>query len=230
MNKLSKILRVLTYLTSLVIISFGIRLILNTGLGVGAFDVLVFGTNKKFGLSCGQSQAVLSSIALTIYSIWNRKFPPILAFMTNYLIGWCVDNVSICLSNVKGINLWHDYALLADYSILFVGIIVLSLGVNFLLLSKIGIVSHDLIVLTLMEKFKWTIRRAKSVVEIVVAILGALLGGPVGIGTVAVTFLLGPLLEVERKISFKIIKKFKTRFEVFELYEGESKKKERLSA
>ena len=45
------------------------------------------------------------------------------------------------------------------------------------------------------HRFGWSIRRARTLVEVTVLALGWLLGGSIGIGTVAFAFGIGPLVQ-----------------------------------
>ena len=46
------------------------------------------------------------------------------------------------------------------------------------------------------HRFGWSIRRSRTLVELTVLVLGWLLGGTVGIGTVVFAFGIGPLVQV----------------------------------
>jgi uncharacterized membrane protein YczE len=55
--------------------------------------------------------------------------------------------------------------------------------------------------LILVEKTGWTVKRVRTLLEIVVALLGWLLGGPVGIGTIIVALTLGYIVHFTLNIS-----------------------------
>jgi uncharacterized membrane protein YczE len=55
--------------------------------------------------------------------------------------------------------------------------------------------------LILVEKTGWTVKRVRTLLEIVVALIGWLLGGPVGIGTIIVALTLGYIVHFTLSIS-----------------------------
>ena len=59
-----------------------------------------------------------------------------------------------------------------------------------------------------MKKFNCSITVARTIMEIIVAIVGFLLGGPIGIGTIIMAFALGPIIQVSLGYSTKIVEKW----------------------
>jgi len=57
------------------------------------------------------------------------------------------------------------------------------------------------------EKFHCSITLARTIMEIVVAFAGFLLGGPVGIGTIIMVFALGPIVQLSLGICRKLLMK-----------------------
>lgn len=56
---------------------------------------------------------------------------------------------------------------------------------------NIGAGPRDSLMLVFVEKFGGSIKRIRTIIEVAVAAIGWLLGGPVGVGTVIIAFLIG---------------------------------------
>ena len=61
--------------------------------------------------------------------------------------------------------------------------------------------------LLLVDKFGFSIRGIRTVIEILVSILGWFLGGPIGVGTVIIALLLGPIIHYALPQSQKLLLK-----------------------
>ena len=63
--------------------------------------------------------------------------------------------------------------------------------------------------LLFVEKFGFSVKRVRTILEVIVALLGWLLGGPVGIGTVIIALFIGQIVHYAlpqcRKLLMKII-------------------------
>jgi uncharacterized membrane protein YczE len=81
------------------------------------------------------------------------------------------------------------------------GVGIMGFGVGLYIASNIGAGPRDSLMLILVEKTGWTVKRVRTLLEIVVALIGWLLGGPVGIGTIIVALTLGYIVHFTLNIS-----------------------------
>src|SRR5699024_11981320 len=66
---------------------------------------------------------------------------------------------------------------------------------------------RDTLMLLAVKKLQWSITTARTVMEVSVAVAGYLLGGPIGIGTVIMSFGLGPVIQISLGYSQKLLSK-----------------------
>ena len=76
------------------------------------------------------------------------------------------------------------------------GVVVIAIGCGLYLSTDLGPGPRDGLMTGIHHRFGWSIRRSRTVVELSVLVLGWLLGGTVGIGTVVFAFGIGPLVQV----------------------------------
>ncbi|MDX1807630.1 MAG: YitT family protein, partial [Paenisporosarcina sp.] len=69
-------------------------------------------------------------------------------------------------------------------------------GVGIYVAPSMGAGPRDSIMILLVEKTGWTVKRVRTGIEILVAIAGWILGGPIGIGTVIIAIILGQIVHI----------------------------------
>jgi len=62
--------------------------------------------------------------------------------------------------------------------------------------------------LLFVNKLGWSVTRARTTLEVSVAILGFLLGGPIGVGTALMAFGLGPIIQFALTFNEKLFTKW----------------------
>ena len=89
-----------------------------------------------------------------------------------------------------------------------IGIAITAIGVGVYVSPNVGAGPRDSLMLLLMAKTGWSIKKVRTGIEIIVALAGWALGGPVGIGTIIIALLLGQIvhysLPLSQKLLFKI--------------------------
>ena len=73
---------------------------------------------------------------------------------------------------------------------------IIAIGSGLYLSTDLGPGPRDGLMTGIHHRFGWSIRRAADLVELSVLVIGWLLGGTVGIGTVVFAFGIGPLVQV----------------------------------
>ena len=105
------------------------------------------------------------------------------------------------------------YDLGAQILIFSVGVIVMGYGVGIYISPNIGAGPRDSLMLVFVEKTGASVKKVRTTLEVIVAIVGWLFGGPIGIGTVLIALFLGQIAHYTlpqcRKFLLKIIGKKK---------------------
>lgn len=182
------------YITlAFMIIGVGIDISVKAGLGVSSWTVFHMGIAKHTGLTQGQISQLVG-FAIVGLSFFMGIRPALGTVMNMVLIGWFLD-LSIALNLIPKAQTMPVavlYLLLSTLLTGFGGAMYMSAG--------LGAGPRDSLMLALTKRTHWPVGRIRTTMEVTVVILGWILGGPVGIGTIVFAVSLGPV--VERSFEF----------------------------
>ena len=99
------------------------------------------------------------------------------------------------LVRVPAVEALSEEGLAVRSVVLVVGIAVVAVGSAFYLGAALGAGPRDSLMLVLALRSRWRIGVVRTLLESSVVVVGAVLGGTIGIGTVAFALLIGPALE-----------------------------------
>ncbi|MEV1129058.1 hypothetical protein [Agromyces sp. NPDC049794] len=162
----------------------GIALIVRGELGVAPWDVLTQGIAKQTGWTFGIITVVTSAVVL-LFWIPIRQKPGFGTVMNALLVGPFAD-VGLWLIP-PGLDLWVRVLLLPA------GIVVLAIATGLYIGAHFGPGPRDGLMTGLHRVTGWKIWIVRTGIEVIVLAAGWLLGGNVGIGTLAFALLIGPL-------------------------------------
>lgn len=183
------VIRWVFFLVGLMVLGLGIALTIEgKELGIGPWDVFHYGLFIQFGLSVGSWSIIVGFILLTISSLFTRKLPKIGSFLNMLLLGLFIDLFVYLLPTPDN--------LLVKVIVFLLGVIILGYGIGLYVAAELGAGPRDGIMLLIIEKTGWSIKWVRNGIEITVFLVGWLLGGPVGIGTIFIAFVLGPIVGV----------------------------------
>jgi len=191
------------FLAGLMVMSLGISMtIKGQRLGIAPWDVLHVGLYQNLGLTIGSWGIITGFIIILSTSAVMRQWPKIGTWINMVLIGLFIDLFNWLLP---------DFSTLWGQVIIYVlGVIVLSYGVGIYVSPNMGAGPRDSLMLILVKKWGVSIKVVRTGIEITVAIIGWLLGGPVGVGTVLIALLSGQIIQIAlpqcQKLLLKIIK------------------------
>src|SRR5215207_5827206 len=176
--------RLVQLYVGLFLYGIGIALIVRGELGVAPWDVLTQGIAKQTGLGFGLITILTSAVVLLLW-IPIRQKPGFGTIMNALLVGPAAD-VGLWLIPT-GLDLWLRVVLLAG------GILVLAAATGLYIGAHFGPGPRDGLMTGLHRRTGWKIWIVRTGIEVTVLAVGWLLGGNVGIGTVAFALLIGPL-------------------------------------
>ena len=190
------------YFAGLLVVSLGISMtIKGYRLGIGPWDVLHVGLYQNLGLTIGSWSIISGLVIIVVTAGFLKEWPKIGTWLNMILLGVFIDIFNWIIP---------DFETLGAQTIIFVfGVIVMGYGAGLYISPNIGAGPRDSLMLIFVEKFGVSIKKVRTIIEVIVALLGWLLGGPVGVGTVVVALLLGQLvhytLPLNRALLMKII-------------------------
>jgi uncharacterized membrane protein YczE len=174
--------RTRAYLVGCVLFSLGVKLFIASGLGVDPLHSMVIGIVQAVDLpyvGIGLVSSAVTASFLALWSAWNRRLPPLTTFITMALVGYLVD-----LWNLLGLERWILPALTPGWTML-AALLLDAYASALIILSGIGIRVMDLMTITMRRRWGCSFLTGKIALEFGFLAVALLLGGPVGIGTVA---------------------------------------------
>jgi uncharacterized protein len=183
-------IRILFYLIGLFLMGFGVTLTIKADLGAGAWDALNVGLSNAIGLTVGSWVIIIGIILMFINAFIVNGKPKLLALVTILLIGFSVDFwLMVALKNVEYELLIHQVLSLVS------GIMFIAIGVAMYLQTKFPANPIDQLMISLHERFRLNFMVAKTIGEVSALFLAFILQGPIGVGTIIITFLIGPIIQ-----------------------------------
>lgn len=192
-------LRWVFFFTGLMILGLGVALtVKGQRFGVGSWDVLHIGLFKQIGLSIGLWSIIMGIIVIIIASIGLREFPRIGTFANMIFIGIFIDLFNWLIPDPN--------TLLTQLIAFILGTVMIAAGSGIYISANLGAGPRDSLMLLIVKKTPFSIAVSRTIMEVLVAIVGFLLGGPLGIGTVLIAFAVGPIIQVTLKHSENLLK------------------------
>lgn len=196
--------RIIFFVTGMLILNLGVTLIIKSNLGTSSWDSVFVGLNKLYGLTVGTWVIVVEVVLIFIISLIEWKKPQLLSCITLIFAGYALDLwLEILLKNSHPTNLFSQWLYLLT------GAIMLAFGASVYLQAKFPNVPIDGLMLALHKRFNLSIRLSRITGEISALIIGFLIGGPIGIGTLILTLVTGPLIQLFYKPMEKLYLIFK---------------------
>ncbi|MEC1402815.1 YitT family protein [Bacillus subtilis] len=179
------------YGLGILILSLGISLTIQSGLGTSPFDALLVGLSKEVGLTVGSWEVLISVILLICNAILTRKKPILLGLITAFITGIGIDLWLFVVKNTIYLN-----ALLSKLVCFGIGLVLIGLGTAIYLQTKFASTPIDHLTLIIRDLSKRTILFSRTLVYALFLVLAIVFRGPIGIGTLLTVCLGGMILHV----------------------------------
>jgi uncharacterized membrane protein YczE len=180
-------------LVGLVTFGLGIAMMVNADLGLGPWEAFHQGIANQTGLQIGTVSILLGLPIIALW--WPLGERPGIGTLCNVVLIGTATNVGIALLPVP-----PQDALALRFLLMVGGVVVIAIGSGIYLSTDLGPGPRDGLMTGLHHRFGWSIRRARTAIEVTVLVLGWLLGGTVGLGTLVFAFGIGPLVQVTLRV------------------------------
>jgi len=171
----------------LVLFGVGIALMAQAGLGLGPWEVFHQGIARLTGLQLGTVSILLGIPILAAW--WPLGERPGAGTVLNIaLIGTATNLTLDVVPPADGVA--------AQLALMLAGVVTIAVGSGLYLASDLGPGPRDGLMTGLHLRFGWSIRRARTAIELSVLLAGFLAGGTIGLGTVVFALGIGPLVQV----------------------------------
>ncbi|WHY01685.1 membrane protein [Neobacillus sp. DY30] len=183
--------RILFFIKGLTIMTFGVCLTIKAELGVGAWDALNVALTEWIGLTIGTWIIIDGAVLIVVNSLLVKRKPEILSILTIILIGSLVDLWMYIVFESIEFN-----GIFAKVVTLVLGIFIIGLGAAIYLQAKFPSSPIDSFMMAIRERFRVNLMMAKTIGELVALIPALILQGPIGVGTIIITFTIGPFVQL----------------------------------
>ena len=179
-------------LIGLTVAHFGVALFLLSELGTDTFTVFIQGLSRVSGLTVGTVHVIVLCILMAVMLMCTKGYVKPGTVVCAFCGGPIIDIFSVLFGDILNENSHIGFRITG----IVVGCVVLSLGMSVVISSNAGTGPNDLVAVILSDKinfirFQWV----RMICDFVFVLLGFVLGGTVGVGTVIAVFLTGPLVQ-----------------------------------
>ncbi|TDN92738.1 hypothetical protein [Microbacterium sp. BK668] len=179
--------RVVQLLTGLILYGIGCALTVEAGLGVDPWTVFAEGVSIHTGIGIGWMTSIIGFLVLLLW-IPLRQKPGVGTVANIVLVGTSMQFALGIIPPMSG--------LLAQFAALLGGIVVVAVASGLYIGAHFGPGPRDGLMTGMHARLGWPIFACRAIVELSVLLIGWLLGGTVGIGTVLFALLIGPLVHI----------------------------------
>ncbi|WP_409273659.1 YczE/YyaS/YitT family protein [Neobacillus sp. SCS-31] len=188
---MSLVYRFLFFLIGLMILTIGICMTIVADFGAGAWDALNVALTETFGLSIGRWVMIVGAILIVVNAFLHKSRPEFLAIGIIFAIGSLIDLwMSLFF---KG---WEPSGLYGQLSMFLAGIVVIGIGAAIYLQPKFPLNPIDSLMMGIKKRLNVSIMTAKTIGELIALILALVFKGPIGLGTLIITFAIGPVIQL----------------------------------
>lgn len=178
-------------LLGLGLFGIGVWLCLQSHIGVAPWDVLAGGIAKQSGLSFGTVVILIG--AVIVAATWLFGMRPGFGTIANMiLIGVVIDRL-LATNWLDGEANGH---LVVRVVMVVAGVLCVGFASALYIGAHFGSGPRDSLMVVLHKRLHWSIARARTTVELIALVLGVVLGGPVGAGTLIFALGIGPAVQL----------------------------------
>lgn len=176
--------------------------VLVAGISVGLFRRSVFGTDPFQVLVNGISNQITFAGFGTVYMVINlamliaifildKHYIGIATFINIFLLGYVVQFSDDLVGKIIG----DTPSMLIRIILLIAGVVILCFASSMYFTANLGVSTYDAVSLIMADKKLGKFKYLRIGTDLFCVIIGFLLGGIVGIGTIITAFFMGPLID-----------------------------------
>ena len=181
-----------------IIAAYGITLALYAGFGGATLAVLWQGIAKTFHLSIGMASFIVALGMILFALIYDKSQIHIGTVLYQIVYSTCVDLFSArhIYSTYRWIN----------FFIMLLGVLLFAVGTGLYASASLGRGSYEAVTFALAEKNHWQVKIVRMALDILVVLIGVLLGGKFGLCTIITVIISGPIIQFVNAKAKQILK------------------------
>ncbi len=189
-------------LVGLTVAHLGVTLFLLSELGTDTFTVFIQGLSVVFGLTVGTVHVIVLCILMVVMLLTTKGYVKPGTVVCAFCGGPIIDFFTWLFGNyING-----DSSMVIRAVSMVAGCVILSAGMSIVINSNAGTGPNDLVAVILSDKIeKVEFRWVRVGCDLFFVVLGFLLGGTVGVGTIVAVCLTGPLVQFWLPVTRKLV-------------------------
>jgi len=178
--------RLLRLLVGLWLYGLAIALMIEGAVGASPWDIFHLGVSLHVPLSFGTIM-IVTAVGVLLAWVPLRQMPGLGTVANTFLLGPFADLNLTLLATPDSLP--------ARWAYLLGGVVVCAFATALYVGAQLGPGPRDGLMTGLARRTGWSIRWVRTVIELTVLVIGVLLGGVVGVGTVVFALGVGPLTQ-----------------------------------
>lgn len=171
------------------LLALGVVLSVKASWGPASWDVLHLAIVQRSGWSLGQvsigTSLTITMLTLMLRGRWTVHWGTL---VYTFVVGLCIDiYMRLGVPDASSLGVRLIYVVLGPFF--------LALGSVVYTRAGYGVGARDGLILVLSQRLPFTVGRVRLGLEVLVSVVGWLLGGPIGLGTAIITFGTGPIAD-----------------------------------
>jgi uncharacterized membrane protein YczE len=184
------IFRLVVFMTGLLVMSLGLVFMIRSDLGATPWDTMHVGLYYKLGLTVGTWSILVGLAVLALSALLMKEWPQFGAYLNMLLVGIFMD----MYLSLPFIVTPHSF--LGKLCMFLLGIIINGYGMGIYISAQIGAGPRDSLMIAVTSKTGWKVSHVRRGMEVIVLIMGFLLGGPVHVGTILFSLFMGTIVGI----------------------------------
>jgi uncharacterized membrane protein YczE len=180
--------KVVMLFLGIVILGFGCTLLIISNIGTDSISIMYQGCSRFFGITIGLGTFLVTLLFTTLLFFLDRSKIGLATLVSISLLGPCINIFCAIPFVLPG-------TFLASLVFLIVGLLVCSFGVALYIKSDTGLSAYEGLDMYLSEKIGFSFGKVKIFVDCIFFIIGWVMGGTFGIGSVITLVFYGPLID-----------------------------------
>ena len=202
------LVRIILLLTGLTIAHLGVTLFLQADMGSDPFNVLIQGLYRFLPwpefITHGTVHVIISFLIILVLLIVDRSYILIGTLLCMILGGPIIDVFTVVLAPV----IHSQSPLILRLASLVAGCVILASGMTIVIKSNAGTGPNDLVAVVISDKTRKKFGTVRIIVDVCFAVVGFVLGGTLGLGTIVCACLVGPTAQIVMPFSEKLCNRF----------------------
>jgi len=197
MTPIQKLKQIVLLVFGLAVAHLGVTFFIQANLGTDPFNVLVQGIFRRvpwpeaLHWTHGRTHMMICFLIILVLLFIDRTYIRIGTVICMFLGGPIIDMFTLLLGDYINSSL----SMAVRIFVLVAGCVILALGMTIVIKSEAGTGPNDLVAIVISDKIKKPFGIIRILTDCSFVLIGFLLGGTFGLGTIICAFLVGPVAQ-----------------------------------